>query len=266
MNYVFNSFVTRLTCIDVNLRRMHEDNLFVLAIDRDKSYASSLEFALKREGYSYRHFNDYPTAQSYLVDPKCQAVVIGRNLDGTSGLQLAKILRSESDTSRLTIILVAHAYDDFDVVESLESGVDDYMVKPLGPRELVCRFKAIQGRRLNPKESELSGNDSIGALLLNSGLGIGIATLNGEPLRLTRTEFKILHCLVQSPERVFTRDHLMEMISQGQGRSEQVRKIDVHIARIRNELTRFKLAPIIQTVRGEGYFIRMPNRRPTSQD
>jgi DNA-binding response OmpR family regulator len=243
---------------------MHEDNLFVLAIDRDKSYASSLEFALMREGYSYRHFNDYPTAQSYLVDPKCQAVVIGRNLDGTSGLQLAKILRSESDTSRLTIILVAHAYDDFDVVESLESGVDDYMVKPLGPRELVCRFKAIQGRRLNPKAGELSVDDRIGSLLLKSD--VGMATLDGEPLRLTRTEFKILHCLVQAPERVFSRDQLMQMVSQGQGRTEQVRKIDVHIGRIRHELTRFKLAPVIQTVRGEGYFIRIPIRRHASQD
>jgi two-component system, OmpR family, phosphate regulon response regulator PhoB len=243
---------------------MHEDNLFVLAIDRDKSYASSLEFALNREGYSYRHFNDYQTAQSDLIDPKCQAVVIGRNLDGTSGLQLAKILRSESDTSRLTIILVAHAHDDFDVVESLESGVDDYMVKPLGPREFVYRFKAIQGRRTNPKENEASSNKNIGSLLLNSD--VGTATVGGEPLRLTRTEFKILHCLVQSPERVFSRDQLMKMVSLEQGRTEHVRKIDVHIGRIRHELTRFKLAPIIQTVRGEGYFIRIFNRRYDSQD
>ena len=238
---------------------MQADDSFVLAIDRDRSYSNSLEFAFRAEGYSYSHFNDYQSAQSYLFAPGCQAVVISRNLDGASGLQLAKILRSELATSRLAIILVSHAYDDFDVVESLESGVDDYLVKPLGPREVVYRFKAIMGRRsksggAEKRESE-SVRNSIGPLFLSNEKSV--AVVDGQVLKLTPTEFKILQCLVQSPDRVLSRMQLMAKVSSEDLCDAQARKIDVHVGRIRSELMKYKMSPLIQTVRGEGYLIRL---------
>jgi DNA-binding response OmpR family regulator len=234
---------------------------FVLTIDRDQSYANALEFALGREGYAYRHVKEFGEAQPLLSDPSCQAVVIGRNLEGASGLQLAKILRSEPVTSKLIIILVASVYDEYDVIEGLDAGVDDYMGKPLRPIELVCRFKAIRRRRTNVPMQVANSNVKIGALSLKAD--DSTAHVNGQALKLTQSEFRILQRLVQTPERVFSRVQLLSLLPSGADNNinnsypngDQHRKIDVHIKRIRSELLKFEASPQIQTVRGEGYFI-----------
>jgi two-component system, OmpR family, phosphate regulon response regulator PhoB len=229
---------------------------FILAIDKDRSYAIALESAFKTEGYSYRHVDTYQHAQAWLIDPQCQAVVIGRNLEGGSGLQLARILRNESPTSKLIIILIAHSYDEYDVIESLEAGVDDYMGKPLGSRELVCRFKAISRGKVGTKLEVRQPDDCLGTLTVNGESAT--ALVDGKLLKLTRSEFEILQRLIQSPGRVFSRTQLMNLLSisgNSPRSSDDDRKIHVHIGRIRSELSKFENAPVIQTVRGEGYCI-----------
>jgi DNA-binding response OmpR family regulator len=240
---------------------MYLNDSFVLAIDRDQSYARSLEFALRDEGYAYRHFIDLGGAQPCLTDPKCSAVVIGRNLEEGSGVQLAKVLRNAQATSKLIIILVAHRYDEYDVIEGLDAGADDYMGKPLASKELVCRFKAILRRRtsLRPDPSlrqKPSPNTLFGELTLDDD--DATAKFEGHILKFTRSEFEILKCLAQSPEKVFTRSHLLKLLSTGDGVKhfgENLRKIDVHIRRIRVALANFGNAPVIHSVRGEGYYI-----------
>jgi DNA-binding response OmpR family regulator len=234
---------------------MHVNNSFVLTIDRDQSYANSLEFALRDEGFAYRHFNNYQAAQPCLNDPNCSAVVIGRNLEGESGLQLAKILRNEPETSALIIILVAQRYDEYEVIESLDAGADDYMGKPLASKELVCRFKAILRRRRKPATEPKATFVSTGELILNED--DACATFGDKALKFTRSEFEILQCLAKTPERVFQREHLFALLSAGESISrnaESLRKIDVHIGRIRTELRKLENGPMILTVRGEGYF------------
>jgi two-component system, OmpR family, phosphate regulon response regulator PhoB len=241
---------------------MSKVSAFVVAIDRDRSYSNSLDSAFGGEGYIYEHFSDFATAEPLLTDPNCLGAVIGRNLEGTSGLQLAKLLRSEKETSKLVIILLAHTYDEYDVIESLDAGVDDYMGKPVSARELVCRFKAIQRGRSTSSPAK-SLNDEVGPLILKSDNATAI--VNGNVLKLTRSEFEILQRLVQSPDRVFSRAQLLSKLKSGgagddgsAGRSksaEPERIIDVHIRRIRTELMKYTQSPVIQTVRGEGYYI-----------
>jgi two-component system, OmpR family, phosphate regulon response regulator PhoB len=241
---------------------MGKVSAFVVAIDRDRSYANSLNFAFGGEGYVYEHFTDFASAEPLLTDPNCLGAVIGRNLEGTSGLQLAKLLRNEEETARLIIILVAHTYDEYDVIESLDAGVDDYMGKPVSARELVCRFKAIQRGRSDSSPAK-SLNDQIGSLTLKSDNATAI--VGGNVLKLTRSEFLILQRLVQSPDRVFSRAQLLSKLTSGGagddghgGRSKSAapeRIIDVHIRRIRTELMKYAQSPVIQTVRGEGYYI-----------
>jgi DNA-binding response OmpR family regulator len=239
---------------------MQTHSSFVLAIDRDQSYATSLEFALKSEGYAYRHVNDFRAAMPCLTDPNCRAVVIGRNLEGTSGLQLTKILRNESSTSTLIIILVAQMYDEYDVIEGLDAGADDYMGKPLASRELVYRFKAILRRRkkVAKEPAPPTAIQKIAQKVLALNSDDATAIFDGKPLRFTRYEFEILQCMAQSPDRVFPRDQLLSLLPVGETShraGENLRKIDVHIRRIRAELDKLENGPVIRTVRGEGYFL-----------
>lgn len=231
---------------------------FVIAIDKDRSYVAALETAFKAEGYSYRHFDSYQVAQPWLLDPQCKSVVIARNLEGESGLQLARVLRTEYQTAQLIIILIAHSYDEYDVIESLEARVDDYMIKPLGSRELVCRFKAIlRSKKVTDRQIEVSQN-VVGALVLkNDNVS---AFVDGHALKLTRSEVEVLQLLAKSPGRILSRAQLLKALSVGGANNinigdDATRKIDVHIARIRLELLRFTNAPVIQTVRGQGYYI-----------
>jgi DNA-binding response OmpR family regulator len=238
---------------------MYLDDSYVLAIDKDQSYAMSLEFALRDEGYSYRHFNNLSGARPCLADPNCRAVVIGRNLEDGSGVQLAKVLRNEPATSKLIIILVAHRYDEYDVIEGLDAGADDYMGKPLASKELVCRFKAILRRRVSFKQEPKLIPNPIGPFSeFVFNYDDATAELNGKVLKFTRSEFEILRCLTQAPGKVFPRSHLLRLLSGGDSVKvfgENLRKIDVHIRRIRVVLAGLVNAPIIHSVRGEGYYV-----------
>jgi DNA-binding response OmpR family regulator len=243
-----------------SLNVMEIQTPYVLTIDRDRSYANSLEIAFRSEKVAFRHFTDYNIAQPFLEDPNCVAAVIARNLEGASGLQLTKVLRSESSTTKLIIIIVSHVYDEYDVIEALDAGADDYMGKPVAVKELVCRFKAILRRRAFEEDAPEVGikQDS----KLNLKIDTGTAFLNDRPLKLTPSEFEILQRLVRSPKQVLSRDQLLSSLSSSNGGgqsgnklTDSARKIDVYINGIRAELMKFDAAPRIKTVRGFGYLI-----------
>jgi DNA-binding response OmpR family regulator len=241
---------------------MNSNAKFVLAVDRDSYSLGEFGRALDRIGCTLIQTNDLNHAQSLTEKPDCLAAVIERNLSALSGLQFTKILRNSPQSVNLPIVMISATATEFDIIEGLESGVDDYMPKPLRAEELVQRVKAIARRR--------SYREQQPALAPTKPIAVGLwidensstAMANDQPLDLTFTEFKLLASLVRAPNRLMSRSRLLQVVWQdeGDGRS---RKVDVYIRRIRAVLKAADLDGTIQTARNEGYLFS-PNKQSAS--
>ena len=173
-----------------------------------------------------------------------------------SGIDVCRELRSNSRTRLLPIIMVSARGEEGDRSLGLDSGADDYIAKPFSPRELVARVKAVL-RRARPS-------------LLQDVLEFHGLTLNPETMRVQRDgklihlgakEFRLLCVLIERPERVFSREQLLDMVW-GHGVYVEERTVDVHMSRLRRALNQSegpeKKPDIIRTVRGAGYSLCRP--------
>lgn len=175
-------------------------------------------------------------------------------LPSTSGLSLARSLRSNERTREIPIIMLTAKSEEADKVEGLESGADDYITKPFSPKELMARIKAVLRRRapqLTDDEIETAG------LCLDPVSHR--TTGNGMNLALGPTEFRLLHFFMTHPERVFTRGQLLDQVW-GDHVFLEERTVDVHIRRLRKALEPSEHHHLIETVRGSGY--RFTTRMP----
>lgn len=177
-------------------------------------------------------------------------------LPTTSGLSLARTLRSNERTREIPIIMLTAKSEEADKVEGLESGADDYITKPFSPKELMARIKAVLRRRapqLTDDEIEISG--------LRLDPASHRTTGNDLNLSLGPTEFRLLHFFMTHPERVFTRGQLLDQVW-GDHVFLEERTVDVHIRRLRKALEPSGHHNLIETVRGSGYRFttRMPNQ------
>jgi two-component system, OmpR family, phosphate regulon response regulator PhoB len=230
---------------------MQNINQFVLAIDRDAHGLRLFTNALGLAGYQLRQTIDPATVRSHLESGDCRAVVIDRFLPEISGLQLAKLLRGSPATHNMPIVMISNRASELDVIEGLESGVDDFMVKPLRAHELVRRLQAIIRRRTFVPETLPVALDNF-VYIDDEG---SIARAGSKLIQLTTTEFKLLACLVRSSNRLLTRDQLISHVWQDPP-DKYTRKVDVHIKRLRSALNVHGLGETIQTSRGEGYFFK----------
>jgi len=173
-------------------------------------------------------------------------LIIDWMLPGMSGVELARRLRLDTHTATLPIIMLTARGEETDKLKSFDSGVDDYIVKPFSPRELIARVKALLRRVGSPEDGILE----IGELRLD--LNAHQASFRGERLKLGPTEFRLLELFMTNPDRAFDRSQLLDRVW---GRSVYVeeRTVDVHVLRLRKALKPFGLANRIETVRGVGY-------------
>lgn len=168
-------------------------------------------------------------------------------LPGMSGIDFARQLKSEDRTKEIPIIMLTARGDELDKVRGLEMGADDYVTKPFSPRELNARIKAVLRRRapqMTDDPIEIKG------LLLDPTTHR--VTGNGTPIDLGPTEFKLLHYFMSKPERVHSRENLLDKVW-GDRVFVEDRTVDVHIRRLRNALSASGHQKLIQTVRGSGY-------------
>ena len=225
---------------------------YVLAIDRDANGLQAFATALQSVGLHIRQTTDLDSARDLVGKKLCRAVLIDRNLANISGLQFTKLLRSEPATQNIPIVMVSNRASDLDIVEGLESGVDDFMAKPLRAAELVRRFQAIIRRRAMPEKID----DQVFCV---GGLTIDIdrrtVKAGADVVGLTVTEFKLLTSLARSPNRLLSRTQIVNMVW-NEDCQHQGRKVDVHVKRLRTALDHFGMGQVIQTVRGEGYYLR----------
>lgn len=224
----------------------------ILIVEDDPNTSSLVETYLQREGFSTIAAFDGEQALELARRHNPGFVILDIMLPKVDGWEICRQLRKISE---VPILMLTAREEEIDRVLGLSLGADDYVVKPFSPRELVARVKAILRRtQLHPAVDHQVL--SHGGLLLDPGKCK--VTLNGALLKLTTSEYKLLHALMSSPGLVFSRDTLLERFYQ-HGESVIDRVIDVHVGNLRQKIEDDPAHPrYIITVRGFGYRFAEP--------
>jgi two-component system response regulator MtrA len=216
----------------------------VLVVDDDTALAEMLGIVLRGEGFEPVFCTDGTGALEVFRASRPDLVLLDLMLPGRDGIEVCRQIRSESG---VPIVMLTAKSDTVDIVLGLESGADDYVVKPFKPKELVARVRARLRRTDEPAPELLE----IGDLSIDVA---GHAVRRGESLiALTPLEFDLLVALARKPWQVFTREVLLEQVW-GYRHAADTRLVNVHVQRLRSKIEKDPERPeIVITVRGVGY-------------
>ncbi|MEO6885577.1 MAG: MtrAB system response regulator MtrA [Jatrophihabitantaceae bacterium] len=222
--------------------------LRVLVVDDDSALAEMLGIVLRADGFEPSFVADGARALQAFREVKPDVVLLDLMLPGMSGIDVCRSIRAESGTP---VIMLTAKGDTTDVVLGLESGADDYVVKPFKPKELVARVRA----RLRHHDEVASETLTIGPP--ESPVSIDVAahqvSRDGKRVGLTPLEFDLLVALARKPRQVFTREVLLEQVW-GYRHAADTRLVNVHVQRLRSKVERDPERPeVVLTVRGVGY-------------
>ena len=223
------------------------DPASILVVEDEDAIRGVLTFTLSRTGHTIQEADDCASARHTLQSRLPDLIILDWMLPDSSGLELLRELRRNPRTRELPVLMLTARCDESDKITALRSGADDYVTKPFSREELLLRVDAIL-RRCN--QNTESNRLEYGPLVLDSVSHR--VTIGDRDLSLGRMEFRLLRCLMLSPDRVFSRAQLLEKVWQTNGHVEE-RTIDVHIMRIRTALGRSHHGQCIETVRGLGY-------------
>jgi two-component system, OmpR family, phosphate regulon response regulator PhoB len=224
----------------------------VMVAEDEEALALLLRYNLESEGYEVETVSRGDEAEIRLSEYTPDLLLLDWMLPGKSGLALAKELRADARTRELPIIMVTARSEESDKVAGLEAWVDDYVTKPFSPRELKARIKAVLRRRAPEAAQEML---AAGPLRLDPTTHR--VTIEGAPVHLGPTEFRLLRFFLARPERVHTRAQLLDQVWGDHVYIEE-RTVDVHIRRLRLALEPFHADRMIETVRGSGYRLAAP--------
>jgi DNA-binding response OmpR family regulator len=219
----------------------------ILVVEDDERIRSSMRLALESEGYDVDDVASGEDALEIFADSPIDVALIDIMLPGMDGFECCRALRRQS---AVPIIIVTARADTHDVVAGLEAGADDYVTKPFVAKELAARIRALL-RRARPTEEE-PGALSFGTLQLLPEQGV-LRQSDGTEVHCTRTEFRLLCELAASPNKVLSREQLLDRVW-GYDYFGDGRLVDVHIRRLRTKVEADPALPQhILTVRGMGY-------------
>ena len=223
----------------------------ILVIEDEPDIRKLVQYNLTQEHFNVVEAEDGEQALSLLQREKPNLVILDLMLPGLSGIELCKILRQRSDTSRLPILMLTAKAGEADRIVGLEMGADDYLAKPFSPREMVARVRAILRRAESKPALETAVSYEKGPLKID--FSTYEVFVRGKPVKLTLKEFELLRFLVQNPSRVLNRDQLLDRVWGGET-FVTPRTVDVHIRRLRKAIEKDDRKPKwILTVRGVGY-------------
>jgi two-component system response regulator MtrA len=216
----------------------------VLVVDDDTALAEMLGIVLRGEGFDAVHCGDGEAALAAFRDVRPDLVLLDVMLPGVDGIEVCRRIRAESG---VPIVMLTAKSDTIDVVVGLESGADDYVVKPFKPKELIARVRA----RLRSSGESAPERLDIGDLTIDVA---GHTVQRGdEAISLTPLEFDLLVALARKPWQVFSREVLLEQVW-GYRHAGDTRLVNVHVQRLRSKIERDPEHPeIVVTVRGVGY-------------
>ncbi len=219
----------------------------ILAVDDEENIRELLKYNLEKEDYQVILASRGDQVFDILDKEDIDLIILDLMLPGIDGLSLCKEIKSDDKFNRLPIIMLTARTEEIDRVVGLEMGADDYVSKPFSMRELIARVKAVLRRT-----REFQGTAQEAEIISSGKLSINLtshqAIFDDKVIELTPKEYELIKLLLQNPERVFTRDNLLNKIW-GYDYYGDTRTVDVHIRRIRK-----KISPeIIKTIRGVGY-------------
>lgn len=219
----------------------------ILVVDDEAPIRDMLRVALEMAEYNVIEAGDAQHAHALIVDQKPDLILLDWMLPGTSGIELARRLKKDEMTREVPIIMLTAKGEEDNKIQGLEIGADDYITKPFSPRELVARLKAVLRRTDSLADAEPLQVD--GLTLDPSSHRVSI---NGNPVQMGPTEYRLLEFFLTHQERVYTRGQLLDHVWGGNVYVEE-RTVDVHIRRLRKALSVEDHDKFIQTVRGAGY-------------
>ncbi len=221
----------------------------VLVVDDDAALAEMLSIVLRQEGFDSQTVGRGDQALAAFRDYRPDVVLLDLMLPGRDGIDVCKEIRAESG---VPIVMLTAKGDTVDIVVGLESGADDYVVKPFKPKELVARIRArVRRKDAATTPAQQQESLSIGDLAIDID-GHSVAR-DGEIISLTPLEFDLLLCLARKPWQVFTREMLLEKVW-GYRHAADTRLVNVHVQRLRSKVEHDPEHPeIVVTVRGVGY-------------
>jgi two-component system phosphate regulon response regulator PhoB len=220
----------------------------IVVIEDEDDILEVIAYNLKREGYEVITSTSGEDGLDKIEKTAPQLVVLDLMLPEIDGLELCRKLKSDPLTRSIPVIMVTAKGEESDVVLGLGVGADDYVTKPFSPKELVARVKALLRRSKTRSESDNRERIARGGVVIDPQRHD--VQVDGEPISLTATEFRLLHFLASHPGRVFTRDHLLARVI-GEDAIVIDRNIDVHVRAIRKKLGSQR--ELIETIRGVGY-------------
>jgi len=222
----------------------------ILIVDDEADIVELVSYNLKKEGFIVDSASDGEAALIKIRKNDYTLVILDLMLPGIQGMELCRILRNDSRTSGVPIIMLTAKGEEVDKILGLEMGADDYMAKPFSPRELIARVKAVLRR---------TGEQSVAKRIVKTG-EIEIdkerytVKIRGTEVKLSATEFKLLIYLIEKKGKVFSRDQLLDAVWRDEAFVEP-RTVDVHIRRLRSHIEEDPAKPkYIKTLRGIGYF------------
>jgi len=222
----------------------------ILVIEDEKDILEVVRYNLAREGYKVRcarnGLDGLRVAQTELPD----LIVLDLMLPEMDGLDICRFLKADRKTEDIPIIMLTAKTEETDIVLGLELGADDYITKPFSPKVLIARIKAVLRRK---EKIETSKDKAVNIHGLSIDPVRHEVLVEGSPVRLTLSEFKILHLLASQPGRVFTRYQIVDAVH-GEEYSVTERAVDVQIAGLRKKLG--TAGKYVETVRGVGYRLR----------
>ena len=236
--------------MDAGRRATHASGSHLLVVDDDRETRELLSLYLGQQGFGVAVVEDGKAMDAWLAGNATDLVILDLMLPGEDGLSIARRLRSDHN---LPIVMISARGEELDRIVGLEVGADDYLPKPFNPRELLARVRAVLRRsgHSDAPPTEHSGAYEFGTFRFDSEKR---ALYRGaEDVDLSRAEFELLQVFVKRPNRVLSRDQIMDCLS-GADRDPFDRSVDVRVTRLRHKIEDDPSKPkLIRTVWGIGY-------------
>ncbi|SDG03790.1 phosphate regulon transcriptional regulator PhoB [Sulfitobacter delicatus] len=219
----------------------------VLLVEDEPAQREVLAYNLEAEGFAVRRAENGEEAMLLIAEAAPDLIILDWMMPLMSGIEVCRQLKTRTETREIPIIMLSARSEEVDTVRGLDTGADDYVIKPYNIRELMARVRT-QLRRARPA--------AVGAVLSYEDIALDPerhrVSRAGAELKLGPTEYRLLLTLLERPGRVFSRDQLLDHVW-GRDIYVDTRTVDVHIARLRKALTSGGTTDPIRTVRGAGY-------------
>jgi len=230
---------------------MAKDN--ILIIEDEEDILALVQYNLLREGYRVRCAASGEEGLQAALEEPPELILLDLMLPGMDGLEVCRRLRQEAATRQVPVVMLTAKGEEADIVAGLELGADDYLPKPFSPRVLIARIRAVLRRRQQAEAETAPAAGEEGVLHVHELTihpGRNEVLVDGEPVELTFTEFRVLQLLASRPGWVFTRNQIVDAV-RGDSYAVTDRAVDVQIVGLRRKLG--SCGKYIETVRGVGY-------------